>query len=300
MWVSVLCTWWFVTSVLVYANSETDEKDVQEQFRQIINEEAYVVALFTEPCCKCADCVELEALLGASSRHLEESLNIKVVKLVDQKSLQKEYGVKTLPTIVYIRTKYPLTYDGLYDIEDIIEWLEKFKQSYVQYLNDETFEHLTQASTGATTGDWLVFFHGAACKDEKQDLQGKAETIAAKVKDRTNVAMVNMDESPELLERFKLKECPSIILFRQGKMYRYRFIEITVQYLEKFVNGWFKNSKTETVPSPKSPFDKLTDYAVVTIQEHPEVIISAGIILVLAIILFTFCASFFVKKEKVE
>lgn len=23
-------------------------------------------------------------------------------------------------------------------------------------LNDENFEHLTQASTGATTGDWLV------------------------------------------------------------------------------------------------------------------------------------------------
>ena len=23
-------------------------------------------------------------------------------------------------------------------------------------LNDETFEHLTQSSTGATTGDWIV------------------------------------------------------------------------------------------------------------------------------------------------
>lgn len=23
-------------------------------------------------------------------------------------------------------------------------------------LNDDTFEHLTQAATGATTGDWLV------------------------------------------------------------------------------------------------------------------------------------------------
>jgi len=24
-------------------------------------------------------------------------------------------------------------------------------------LNDDSFEHLTQASTGATTGDWFVF-----------------------------------------------------------------------------------------------------------------------------------------------
>jgi len=27
----------------------------------------------------------------------------------------------------------------------------------VKALDDVTFEHLTQASTGATTGDWLVF-----------------------------------------------------------------------------------------------------------------------------------------------
>jgi len=26
------------------------------------------------------------------------------------------------------------------------------------FLNDETFEHDTQASTGATTGDWIVLF----------------------------------------------------------------------------------------------------------------------------------------------
>ena len=26
----------------------------------------------------------------------------------------------------------------------------------VRVLNDDSFEHLTQASTGATTGDWLI------------------------------------------------------------------------------------------------------------------------------------------------
>jgi len=29
-------------------------------------------------------------------------------------------------------------------------------ESAVQILNDASFEHLTQASTGATTGDWLI------------------------------------------------------------------------------------------------------------------------------------------------
>jgi hypothetical protein len=31
--------------------------------------------------------------------------------------------------------------------------------SVVQILDDSNFEHLTQASTGATTGDWFVKFY---------------------------------------------------------------------------------------------------------------------------------------------
>ncbi|KAJ7393769.1 hypothetical protein OS493_003428 [Desmophyllum pertusum] len=33
-----------------------------------------------------------------------------------------------------------------------------WSDSAVQILNDASFEHLTQASTGATTGDWLIVF----------------------------------------------------------------------------------------------------------------------------------------------
>ena len=35
-------------------------------------------------------------------------------------------------------------------------WIEMAQQVATQTLTDESFEHLTQASTGATTGDWLV------------------------------------------------------------------------------------------------------------------------------------------------
>lgn len=40
--------------------------------------------------------------------------------------------------------------------EDIQAWLNQAKDVATQALTDETFEHLTQAATGATTGDWLV------------------------------------------------------------------------------------------------------------------------------------------------
>ena len=42
------------------------------------------------------------------------------------------------------------------DLEEVIMWLEENKSGTAQVLSDTDFEHLTQASTGATTGDWFV------------------------------------------------------------------------------------------------------------------------------------------------
>ncbi len=40
--------------------------------------------------------------------------------------------------------------------EELSWWLEENKSGSAQRLTDADFEHLTQASTGATTGDWFV------------------------------------------------------------------------------------------------------------------------------------------------
>ena len=40
--------------------------------------------------------------------------------------------------------------------EDVEVWLDTAKDVATQTLHEDSFEHLTQASTGATTGDWLV------------------------------------------------------------------------------------------------------------------------------------------------
>ena len=43
------------------------------------------------------------------------------------------------------------------DSDQIFFWLEKAGTSkVVKVLTDDTFEHLTQASTGSTTGHWAV------------------------------------------------------------------------------------------------------------------------------------------------
>ena len=42
------------------------------------------------------------------------------------------------------------------DAEEVLAWIDDNTQSFVLSLNDDSFEHETQASTGATTGDWFV------------------------------------------------------------------------------------------------------------------------------------------------
>lgn len=44
------------------------------------------------------------------------------------------------------------------DVEEdlILHTLSDSREPAVKELNDDIFEHLTQAATGATTGDWFI------------------------------------------------------------------------------------------------------------------------------------------------
>ncbi|XP_023226916.1 uncharacterized protein LOC111627549 [Centruroides sculpturatus] len=292
-------TWLFV--VLVNGNErKLTNEEVLQQFEDIINEEKYVLALFTKSCCQCVECVETEALLASTSHHLEDSYGVKIVKLIEHKVLQERYGIKSYPTVLYIRDGIPLLYDGSLELDALLEAIEKNREPLIKSLNDESFEHLTQAATGATTGDWLVLFYNDACKKKKEMYQVQMETVGVRFQNRVNVAFVDTKESPELKERFKVTACPVIIYFRHSKMYAYNFPEITVPYLEKFLEGWYKNSKMESVPLPKTPFDKLTDFAAEFLQKHSKQILMYAALVIIIVFMLKFFLSFFSKKEKKE
>lgn len=53
-------------------------------------------------------------------------------------------------------TDFPLDLTGELAAPAVQSWLEQAREVNLQTLDDTSFEHLTQASTGATTGDWLV------------------------------------------------------------------------------------------------------------------------------------------------
>lgn len=46
--------------------------------------------------------------------------------------------------------------DALSNVDSLQEWIHEVRERVTHTLDDQSFEHDTQASTGATTGDWFV------------------------------------------------------------------------------------------------------------------------------------------------
>ena len=87
-----------------------------------------------------------------------------------------------------------------------------YKDPCTKDLTDTSFEHLTQAGTGATTGDWLVMFFKDECEDCKL-LQARLETIACKNRGRINVARVNKGTTGAVTgRRFEVGAVPALVL----------------------------------------------------------------------------------------
>ena len=95
-------------------------------------------------------------------------------------------------------------------------------------LDERNFEHLTQAATGATSGDWLVLFckeSVARCGKVQTNWQRVATTLAAsreaKGLPRINVATVDTSTSSWLRKRFAIQSVPVVLLFKGGVMYSF-------------------------------------------------------------------------------
>eukprot|EP00613_Pedinella_sp_CCMP2098_P001393 CAMPEP_0171639276 /NCGR_PEP_ID=MMETSP0990-20121206/29606_1 /TAXON_ID=483369 /ORGANISM="non described non described, Strain CCMP2098" /LENGTH=242 /DNA_ID=CAMNT_0012212961 /DNA_START=8 /DNA_END=736 /DNA_ORIENTATION=- len=94
--------------------------------------------------------------------------------------------------------------------------------SAVVILNTKTFEHETQATSGATTGDWFVKFYAPWCGHCKALAPGWEE-VAHDLKEEgtVNVAKVDVTESPGLGKRFNIKGFPTLLMISKGTVYEY-------------------------------------------------------------------------------
>ena len=88
-------------------------------------------------------------------------------------------------------------------------------------LTSKTFEHLTQAATGATTGDWFVMFYAPWCGHCKE-LMPTWDKVASELKGEVNVAKVDVPLNRNLGTRFDIKGFPTLKLFSKGHIYTFK------------------------------------------------------------------------------
>ncbi|XP_066270278.1 thioredoxin domain-containing protein-like [Branchiostoma lanceolatum] len=223
-----------------------------DDLRRLVATEELVLVNFYEPSCE-----ECKAFYPAYSELAQELVQVDVV-CVSHNGPLPEYGVSSFPRVLFFRKGSPVLYDGALMQDELYEWLELNRQPSLQQLFEDNFEHLTQASTGATTGDWLVMFSTETCVDCKVAIP-VLDAVASKVKGRQNVAVVDVEKNPQLKDRFKVTQVPTIIFFHLGKMYTYNLPKMDIPTLKAFMEGWYKNVRAEAVPGIPTPFDQLVE-----------------------------------------
>jgi hypothetical protein len=122
-------------------------------------------------------------------------------------------------------------------------------------LNETNFEHLTQAATGATSGDWLVLFckeSVSRCAKVTSNWERVATTLAAsreaKGLQRINVASVDVTDSEWLRKRFAIQSVPVVYLFKSGMMYSFQGGGYSTERLVAFAERDYKRSNRQPVP----------------------------------------------------
>ncbi|XP_033725998.1 thioredoxin domain-containing protein-like [Pecten maximus] len=235
----------------------------KDAVQEIIKDTKYVLVLFFYDMETCPWCVAAEKeLLKVNTMPDLYDHAILIIKCEDPGTAVK-YGVTTVPQVVYFRDGVPALFEVPQNAREIrtmdVEiFVEEAQQVAIKTLDDDSFEHLTQAATGATTGDWLIIFYRPSCDSHLSAVEG----AGIKLRHKMNVAKINLDGSPRLEKRFKIKDCPTTYFFRLGRMYHY-FSEDPDQYrvhqLISFVSTWYKNVKAESVPIEPTAFDALTE-----------------------------------------
>lgn len=272
----------------------------EEELNKLIAQEQYVIVLFTDEETKMERAEEFEGELATVREDLVDSLNAWVVKAHNhpiKKQLLPTAGPE--PTIAFFRNQIPVLYDGPANEEEMLEIIYRSKEPCVRELTDTSFEHLTQASTGATTGDWFVFFYREEC-EECFLMEARLETLACRHKGRLNVARVDKGGAGAVTaRRFEVATPPAYILFRLGRMYRYEIEKYDIESMSSFVTGWYKNVKGESIPLPKTPFDDLIQMCVDYLRDYPALIgVMIGLPILLALTFYFLLRSDDERKPK--
>jgi len=137
--------------------------------------------------------------------------------------------------------------------------------SDVRVLTDANFEHDTQASTGGTTGDWLVEFYAPWCGHCKK-LAPIWEQVATDLKGSVNVAKLDATEHTYTARRFDVRGFPTIKLLHRGNMYDFNG-QRTAKDLAEFASKTFETAASKPIPPPFGWFETIWDSITGTLSD---------------------------------
>ncbi|XP_076818727.1 thioredoxin domain-containing protein-like [Clavelina lepadiformis] len=251
----------FIVTFLSVFNGGTSEFDpnavshtTKAELLSMIEEEKEVLVYFYTNFEDCLQCKEKMPQFHETAVYLEklEEGKVKSYKLAIK---FPEYGVNSFPQLIFFHGKIPFRYDkpDEFTPDNILDWVEEAKQTPLPELSDETFEHLTQASTGATTGDWLIMFaNGQRPECMKPNLPDLA-TTAARLRRRKNVAIVNTSVCPVIGKRFEIhpqNHCVKLLFFHRTEMYHYDKTDRSSAALLKYVLQDYSKDEVLKIPPP--------------------------------------------------
>jgi len=98
-----------------------------------------------------------------------------------------------------------------------------FSAAEVVKLTDGTFEHQTQASTGSTTGSWLILFHLPDCKscDKLKPILDELGNDEELYENGIVLGSVDCSTNLHVCRRFSTTKLPVLMYLHKKRLYRY-------------------------------------------------------------------------------
>jgi len=122
-------------------------------------------------------------------------------------------------------------------------------------LDDRNFEHQTQASSGMTTGSWLLFFKSHRCPHCKKLEPEYFKLSQDEQLSELGIVLgnVNIMESPRTANRFMIRGFPTLIYLHKHRLYRYNG-KRDYESIKDFITNGIQNMEGEDIPPTPSQF----------------------------------------------
>lgn len=180
---------------------------------QIVADNDHVAVLFYDKGDdKCEKFIEMMEHIDDEAR--DNEFPIKLLRIDDDQEAA-EYGIETLPAVVYFDKRIPNLYTGDMNTVDILVWMiEQTEGSHIEAVSEEILSMLVRKYDDIT-----VFFYDSDVKQERILLE-ELEQVDH-ILEEQGITLVKID-GLEAAERFNVEIIPAIVHFQFKEPHHYK------------------------------------------------------------------------------